>query len=71
MEASLACRKANQDAFDRSGRARRAMTAKLRRDVAANTHKIESLNFDRPLREFLAVIDFEAIADHRLAQLSG
>jgi hypothetical protein len=37
MEVSRACWKANQDAFDRSGRAQLAMTVKLRGDVAANT----------------------------------
>jgi hypothetical protein len=45
--------------------------AALRRDVAANTAKIESANFDRPLVELLDEIDFEAIADHWLARFSG
>jgi hypothetical protein len=47
------------------------MTAKLRRDVAANIAKIESANFDRPLNELLDEIDFEAIADDWLARFTG
>jgi hypothetical protein len=39
------------------------LTAKLRRDVAANTTKIESAFFDRLLAELLDEIDFEAIAN--------
>jgi hypothetical protein len=70
-DASLACWKAGQAAFDRSGRALRELTTKLRRDVATNTAKIESVEFDRPLPELLAEIDFEAIADHWLARCSG
>src|SRR5260221_14552906 len=71
MDATLACWQAAENTFDRSGRALRDLTAKLRRDVAANTAKIESANFDRPLPELLDEIDFEAIADHRLARFSG
>ncbi|HEV2970788.1 MAG TPA: hypothetical protein VGY55_12525, partial [Pirellulales bacterium] len=40
------------------------LTEKLKHDVAANTAKIESANFDRPVGEFLDQIDFEVIADH-------
>ncbi len=47
------------------------MRAKLRRDAAANTAKIESLNFDRPLDELLDWIEVEVIADHWLARFSG
>ena len=57
--------------MDRSGRARREMTAKLRRDVAANVGKMEPMNFDRSLGELLDEIDFEAIADHWLARFWG
>jgi hypothetical protein len=71
MDVSLACWRAGECAFDRSGLARREMAAKLRRDVAANVTKIDSLNFDRPLAELLGRIDFEAIADHWLARFSG
>ncbi|HEY2147234.1 MAG TPA: hypothetical protein VGH32_04810, partial [Pirellulales bacterium] len=67
MEVSPACWKAADSAFDRSGRARRAITGKLRRDVRANIAKIESANFNRPLDE----LDFAAIANHRLAGLLG
>jgi hypothetical protein len=42
------------------------LTEKLKRAVAANVAKIESVNFDRPLAELLDQIDFEAIADHWL-----
>jgi hypothetical protein len=71
LEVSAACWLGNQETFNPSGRALRAMTEKLRRDVAANTAKIESTNFDRPLGELLDEIDFEAIADHWLARFSG
>jgi hypothetical protein len=71
MDVSLACWRAGETAFDRSGRARREMTAKLRRDVAMNAMKIDSINFDRPLNELLDRIDFEVIADHWLARFTG
>jgi hypothetical protein len=71
MNFSLAYWTAGEAAFDRSGRARREMAAKLRRDIAANIAKVESANFHRPLRELLEQIDFEAIADHRLARFWG
>jgi hypothetical protein len=67
MEVSLAGSKAGATAFDHSCRARRAMTEKLRRDVSANSAKIESVNFDPPLDELLDQIDFEAIGDRWLA----
>jgi hypothetical protein len=47
------------------------MTTMLRRDVAANVAKIESVSFDRPLAELLDEIDFRAIADHWLARFWG
>jgi hypothetical protein len=71
IEVSFAYWKAGETAFDRSGRARREMAAKLRRDVAANVAKIDSVNFDRPLAELLDEIDFGAIADHWLARFHG
>jgi hypothetical protein len=71
MDATLACWKAAENTFDRSGRALTSMTEKLRRDVAANTAKIQSANFDRPLEELLDEIDFEAIADHWLVRFNG
>jgi len=71
IDVSLACWKAGETAFDQSGRARRVMAAKLRRDVAATVGKIDSMNFDRPLPELLDRIDFEAIADHWLARFCG
>jgi hypothetical protein len=63
MDVSLACWRPGENFFDRSGRARQEMAAKLRRDVAANVAKIDSINFDRPLGELLDRIDLEAIAD--------
>jgi hypothetical protein len=71
MDVSLACWKEAESTFDRSGRALGATTEKLRRDVVANTAKIESAKFDRPLAELLDEIDFEAIADHWLARFNG
>jgi hypothetical protein len=47
------------------------MAAELRRDVAANVEKIDSMNFDWPLPELLDRIDYEAIADHWLARFCG
>ena len=70
MDVSLTCWRAGETAFDRSGRARRGMAAKLRRDVTANVENIDSINFDRPLGERLDRIDFEA-ADHWLARFSS
>jgi hypothetical protein len=69
MDVSLTCWRAGETAFDRSGRARREMAAKLRRDVTANVENIDSINFDRPLGELLDRIDFEA-AEHWLARFS-
>ena len=46
----------------------RELTAKLRRDVSANTAKIESVVFDRPLPELL---DFEVTADHWSTRFRG
>jgi hypothetical protein len=60
MEMSLACWKAAEDAFDRSGQARSAMTGKRRRDVGDNAARIESANSNRPINELLDWIDFEA-----------
>ena len=40
------------------------------RDAAANTAKIESLNFDGPLDELLDWIEVEVIADHWLARFT-
>jgi hypothetical protein len=71
MDVSLTCWKTGENAFDRSGRARREMAAKLRRGVVANIAKIESVNFDRPLPELLAEIDVEVIADYWLARFTG
>ena len=45
----------------------KATTALFRRDVAANTAEIQSLNFDQPLVELVELLDtfdFAAIADH-------
>jgi hypothetical protein len=47
------------------------MTAKLRRDVTANTAKIETVNFDWSLAKLLGQIDVEAIADHWPARFNG
>ena len=47
------------------------MAAKLRRDVVANVGKIDSIGFDRPLRELLDRTDFDAVADHWLARVTG
>jgi hypothetical protein len=71
LEVSPACFEANQAAFDRSGRARRAMAAKLRREMAANMATFESVIFNRPLIELLEAIDFETIADNWREQFSG
>jgi hypothetical protein len=71
MQVSATCWRKAENAFDRSMNGRRALTAKLRRDAAANAAKTTSTNLERSVSEMLAEIDFEEIADNSLATFHG